>query len=47
MVNLKNLPEARNPRDFCRICFGIDGLPPEEIAEYESESGYRKRCVKF
>ncbi len=47
MVNLKNLPSSMAPRDFCRICFGIDRLPPEEIAEFETESGYRKRCVKL
>ncbi|GAX46324.1 hypothetical protein NIES4075_73450 [Tolypothrix sp. NIES-4075] len=25
----------------------LNGLPPDEIAELETESGYRKRCVKL
>jgi hypothetical protein len=44
----KNLPtEAIEPRKFCRIWFGIDTLPPDEIAERETETGYRKRCIKL
>jgi hypothetical protein len=35
------------PRQFCRKWFGIDNLPPDEIAECETETGYRKRCVKL
>lgn len=47
MVNVKNLPNGIVPRKFCRICFGINELPLEEIAELETESGYRKSCVKL
>lgn len=39
--------EAQEPREFCRICFGISHLNVEDIVEYESESGYRKKCVKL
>lgn len=35
MVNVKNLPNCVAPRKFCRICFGINELPLEEIAELE------------
>lgn len=34
-------------REFCRIAFGYNELPLEEIVEYETESGYRKKCVKL
>jgi hypothetical protein len=40
------LTEAIEPRKFCRIWFGIDTLTPDEISDRETESGYRKSCVK-
>ncbi|MCC5619430.1 hypothetical protein LC605_31095 [Nostoc sp. CHAB 5836] len=39
--------EVLQPREFCRIFFGISHLSTEDIVEYESESGYRKKCVKL
>ncbi|SRR5579883_797836 len=48
MVRLQSLPKTGvTPREFCRICFDIAHLSQEEIAEYETESGYRKKCIKL
>lgn len=48
MLAIQALPEKGiNPREFCRIWFKIAHLSPEEIAEYETESGYRKQCVQL
>lgn len=34
------------PRQFCREWFGIAKLSPDEMAEHETQSGYRKQCVR-
>jgi len=46
-LNVKDLPKPLTPRQFCQAYFGLEGLPPEEMAEAETESGYRKKCVKL
>ncbi|MBW4628254.1 MAG: hypothetical protein KME49_22760 [Brasilonema octagenarum HA4186-MV1] len=44
----KKLPRiGACPRQFCRQWFGISSLPVDEIAECETESDYRRKCVKL
>ena len=33
------------PRQFCRIYFGLEHLPPEKIQKIEEEHGYKTKCA--
>lgn len=46
-MRVSELPPPVEPRQFCRIWFGLEGMSPDDIAEAETESGYRKNCVKL
>ncbi len=46
MPKIETLPtKGIEPRQFCRIWFGVNHLPPSEIADYETQSGYRRECI--
>jgi len=46
MLNFKYLPKEIEPRQFCRIWFGLDKLSAKELDQCETETGYRANCVK-
>ena len=48
MLKLRYLPKTGiAPREFCRICFDIASLSPIDIADYETESDYRQKCIRL
>lgn len=46
MLTVETLPtKGTEPREFCRIWFGVSHLSPSEMADYETQSGYRRECI--